>query len=186
MLLLSATLCASDAVAALTMIDKQKHEKIYSILFGEGLVNDAVAIILFKSVTTIVPSSDSFNFDTETFFQLLGNFVYISLVSVLLGVLTGVLHCLILKKLRQLSHKALFEICLTILFGLVCYIIGEALHLSGIICILTCSIVMNHYSYYNMSKISQKSAGFTFESLSHLAEGFLFFYLGQSIFESDG
>lgn len=44
---------------------------------------------------------------------------------------------------------------------------------------------MNHYSFYNMSSISQKSAGFTFESLAHIAEGFLFFYLGVSIFESD-
>ncbi len=44
---------------------------------------------------------------------------------------------------------------------------------------------MNHYSFYNMSKIAQKAAGVTFESISHLAEGFLFFYLGISIFESN-
>jgi NhaP-type Na+/H+ or K+/H+ antiporter len=82
------------------MIDKQKHEKIYSILFGEGLVNDAVAIILFKSVTVIVPSQDTLNLDTHTFFKLIGNFLYISVVSVLIGILTGLIHCIILKKLR--------------------------------------------------------------------------------------
>lgn len=82
------------------MIDKKKHQKIYSILFGEGLINDAVAIILFKSVTIIIPASNTFNFDTQTAFSLIGNFLYISLVSVLVGAVVALTHCFILKKLR--------------------------------------------------------------------------------------
>ena len=46
-LLFSATLCASDAVAALTMIKYDESPRLFSIIFGEGIVNDAVAIIIF-------------------------------------------------------------------------------------------------------------------------------------------
>ena len=43
----SATLCASDAVAALTMVKYEESPRLFSCIFGEGIVNDAIAIILF-------------------------------------------------------------------------------------------------------------------------------------------
>ena len=56
-LLFSATICATDSVAALTMIKPKKYPKLFSIVFGEGMVNDAVAIILFNSVLKIFGNS---------------------------------------------------------------------------------------------------------------------------------
>lgn len=35
----SATMCASDVVAALTLIKADETPKLFSIVFGEGLVN---------------------------------------------------------------------------------------------------------------------------------------------------
>lgn len=46
----SATISATDSVAALTLIKPSQHPKLFSVIFGEGMVNDAVAIILFKVV----------------------------------------------------------------------------------------------------------------------------------------
>jgi len=48
----SATISATDSVAALTLISPAQYPKLFSIIFGEGMVNDAVAIILFKVVGT--------------------------------------------------------------------------------------------------------------------------------------
>lgn len=53
MIKFSATICATDSVAALTLIKPKDHPKLFSIIFGEGMVNDAVAIILFKVVGAI-------------------------------------------------------------------------------------------------------------------------------------
>ena len=50
MIKFSATISATDSVAALTLIKPQQHPKLFSVIFGEGMVNDAVAIILFKVV----------------------------------------------------------------------------------------------------------------------------------------
>lgn len=55
----SATICATDAVAGLTMIKSDKYPKLFSILFGEGLVNDAVAIIIFLAVGDLAKSNGS-------------------------------------------------------------------------------------------------------------------------------
>lgn len=43
----SATICATDSVAALNLIPSSTYPKLFSVVFGEGMVNDAVSIIIF-------------------------------------------------------------------------------------------------------------------------------------------
>jgi len=38
------------------MISEIDYPKIYSILFGEGIINDAVSVILYNSITNIFES----------------------------------------------------------------------------------------------------------------------------------
>jgi sodium/hydrogen exchanger-like protein 6/7/sodium/hydrogen exchanger 8 len=49
-LLICALLCSSDVVAAVSIVDYFKQPKLFSCIFGEGIVNDAVSIILFNTV----------------------------------------------------------------------------------------------------------------------------------------
>jgi NhaP-type Na+/H+ or K+/H+ antiporter len=53
-LLLAAVLCATDTVAALTIVKEKSFPTLNSILFGEGVVNDAVAILLFHAVEELI------------------------------------------------------------------------------------------------------------------------------------
>jgi sodium/hydrogen exchanger-like protein 6/7/sodium/hydrogen exchanger 8 len=53
MMIFSATVSATDSVAALTMIKPNKYPKLFSVIFGEGMINDAVSIILFICVGLI-------------------------------------------------------------------------------------------------------------------------------------
>jgi NhaP-type Na+/H+ or K+/H+ antiporter len=53
-LLLAAVLCATDTVAALTIVKEKTFPTLNSILFGEGVVNDAVAILLFHAVEELI------------------------------------------------------------------------------------------------------------------------------------
>lgn len=72
-LVLSATLCSSDAVAALTMINQETQSRLFSVVFGEGLVNDAVSIIIFgvaKDVDRKSPLFSDFNVDWLKWEQL--------------------------------------------------------------------------------------------------------------------
>jgi len=49
-LLLATILCATDSVAALTIVKEKNYPTLNSILFGEGVVNDAVSILLYRAV----------------------------------------------------------------------------------------------------------------------------------------
>ena len=63
---------------------------------------------------------------------------------------------------------------------------GELLGLSGIITLFTCAIIMGHYCFMNISEESQKGTGLAFETVSYIAEAFVFAYLGASILSIDG
>ena len=47
---MSSLVCSSDTVAALTIVKYDEQPKLFSLIFGEGILNDAVSIILFKTV----------------------------------------------------------------------------------------------------------------------------------------
>ena len=54
--MLASVLCATDTVAALTIVREKSYPTLNSILFGEGVVNDAVAILLFHAVEGLIIS----------------------------------------------------------------------------------------------------------------------------------
>jgi len=60
-MLFSAIICATDSVAALTLIPSDTYPKLFSVVFGEGMINDAVSIILYKSVDELVASNSDFS-----------------------------------------------------------------------------------------------------------------------------
>ena len=49
-MIMSALLCSSDVIAAVSLISPEKQPKLFSLVFGEGITNDAVSIILFNTV----------------------------------------------------------------------------------------------------------------------------------------
>lgn len=46
-LYMCAILSSSDIIAAVTLVSEEEQPKLFSIILGEGLFNDAVAIILY-------------------------------------------------------------------------------------------------------------------------------------------
>ena len=61
-LLITALLCSSDVVAAVSIVDYNQQPKLFSCIFGEGVVNDIVSIILFNTSLAL----QSVTFDTTT------------------------------------------------------------------------------------------------------------------------
>jgi len=45
---------ATDTVAALTIVKEKVFPTLNSILFGEGVVNDAISILLFRAVEKLL------------------------------------------------------------------------------------------------------------------------------------
>ena len=53
LMLFTALLCSSDVVAAVSIVDYDAQPKLYSCIFGEGVANDIVSIVLFNVVTRL-------------------------------------------------------------------------------------------------------------------------------------
>lgn len=49
-LLLASVLASTDTVAVLTLITPDRYQRLNAVLFGEGVVNDAVTILLYQAV----------------------------------------------------------------------------------------------------------------------------------------
>jgi len=61
-LLFSAVISATDTVAALTFIKEDKDPKLFAILFGEGVLNDAVCIVLYRIIKEFCDSNEGKNY----------------------------------------------------------------------------------------------------------------------------
>ena len=93
-------LCASDTIAVLTMVDDKKYPKLNTLLFGEGVVNDAVSILLYRAVEqalrySLVPGE--VNFSTPLILGIILNFIVLAFLSILLGVVLALLASYLFK-----------------------------------------------------------------------------------------
>jgi NhaP-type Na+/H+ or K+/H+ antiporter len=118
-------------------------------VFGEGITNDAVCIILFNTVMEF--SGEDSGFSANTPFKILGSFVSLSFFSILTGFIMGLVSAAVFKSCRFLTHNAVIECNMVFCFGYLSYGIAEFIHCSGIISLLTCGILMAHYTWYNLS-----------------------------------
>ena len=143
-----ALLCSSDVIAAISMINYNEQPKLFSIVYGEGVFNDIVSIILFNTVQGF---KTDFNFTATSPFEILGSFIALAAASVGIGLFFGLFSSLMFKWFRFLTHSAITETLLLIIIAFVAYFISEAAELSGIISLLTCGITMAHYTWYNLS-----------------------------------
>ncbi len=148
-LLLSSILCSVDLVSAISLLKYESQPSLFSIIFGEGLLNDAVSIILFNTVTQYTSATRFISFKTP--FNILIQFINNGFISVLYGLLFGLSNSYIFKRFRSLSKNPLIEILFILIFGYFSYIISELRGNSGIISLLVSALIMAQYSWYNLS-----------------------------------
>lgn len=179
--LLCAMLCSSDIIAAVSLVKYKDYPKIFSILLGEGLWNDAVAVVLAQSAERLVEKHQSYTF--ATIGLMIGNFFYLSLVSCLIGLVFGVLTGLITKHCRFLTKNAVHETFLLVTMAFLSYYLADLLEMSGIISIIVTSVMQAQYSWYNLSPQGKSVSSVTFQTLSYFAEALIFSYVGLGIFD---
>lgn len=94
-LLMCSLLCCTDVVAAIAVIKYEEQPKLFSLVFGEGITNDAVCIILFNTVMEFAgPGSE---FDAFTPFLILYSFLKLAFWSLFFGISLGLLSAFVTK-----------------------------------------------------------------------------------------
>jgi len=171
---------AVDPVATLAIFQVLDVDPVLNMLvFGESILNDAVAIVM----TIAVIESDS-NADIGIMGQLGGGisrFFGVFFGSAAIGILVALLSSLVLKHIDLYTNPSL-EFALMLCFIYTPYALAEGVHLSGIMSILFCGLVMSHYTHYNLSPVTQITMQQTMRTLAFVCETSIFIYLGLGIF----
>lgn len=178
-LLFSAVISATDTVAALTFIKEESEPKLFALLFGEGVINDAVCIVLYGIIKTFSTSKEEFS--SKTPFKMLGSFSSMFFFSFIVGAVVGCLSSLFLKKLKFIKLNRVQECSIIVFFAFISYTLTEELGLSPIIALLFTGIFMSHYTFYNLSFQAREESSVVSRIMSNIAEAFVFTYLGLTV-----
>ncbi|KAG2395556.1 Sodium/hydrogen exchanger 6 Na(+)/H(+) exchanger 6 [Vigna angularis] len=135
---------------------------LYALVFGESVLNDAMAISLYRTMSSVKAQPSG-----QNLFMVVVRFLETFVGSMSAGVGVGFISALISFEIHSCP--------------IYLYMLAEGLGLSGIVSILFTGIVMKHYAYSNLSQSSQRFASAFFELISSLAETFVFIYMGFDI-----
>ena len=197
-LLFGSALSATDPVTILAIFQQYKVDPtLYSIIFGESLLNDAVSIVLYEYAPTPISETERLTcnfFDrtlshfknseeiyTSHFMHGVGIFLLSFSTSMALGVAFG-LACSLMLKHSSLALFPRIESCLVALIAYTSYFFSNGCGMSGIVSLLFCGITLKHYAYHTMSIRSQRTSKYLFSTLAQLSENFIFIYLGMNLF----
>jgi NhaP-type Na+/H+ or K+/H+ antiporter len=175
-LLFASVISATDSVAALTFIKEESEPKLFAILFGEGVINDAVCIVLYGILREFMSSNEEFT--SKTPIKMIGSFLTMFIFSLIIGGLVGVISSLFLKKLKIFKLNRVQECSIIVFFAFISYTLTEELGLSPIIALLFTGIFMSHYTFYNLSFQAREESSVVSKIMSNIAEAFVFTYLG--------
>lgn len=175
-------MCSSDVVAAVSIVSYEQQPKLYSMVFGEGVFNDIVSIILYNTVKGLLTS----NFTGATPFIIIGQFIMLAVISLGIGLFFGYVTSFAFKHLSFLRVNPITETFVLFMFSMISYFVSESIvivntQMSGITSLLTCGIVQSHYTYYNLSPQGKTCSLFVISFMGTAAEAAIYSYVGIAL-----
>jgi CPA1 family monovalent cation:H+ antiporter len=161
-----------DAVAVLAVTRHLKvPRRIVSVLEGESLANDAVALVAYRMA---IAAAVSGTFSLATAGRQLA---WASVGGLLIGWLVG---ALVLWVRRQISDPAV-QVTLSLLTPFAAYLLAEAVEASGVLAVVTTGVyIARHSSRYFSAEIRTLSLSF-WRVVEFLLNGLAFILIGLQL-----
>ncbi|GIL61578.1 hypothetical protein Vafri_16056, partial [Volvox africanus] len=153
-LALGAVFAATDSVAVLGLLDPRTNPQLFSLVFGEGIVNDATSVVLLGALARMArqqesePGGAGEEAVLVLAWRLMWNFGYLLLSSTLLGFVVGVGVAALLRG-RAASEGPHHEVALVGLLSYLAYLAAEVLGLSAILSLFCCGATVSHFALRN-------------------------------------
>ncbi|KAL7382348.1 hypothetical protein ABVT39_020896 [Epinephelus coioides] len=174
-LLFGSIVSAVDPVAVLAVFEEiHINELLHILVFGESLLNDAVTVVLyhlfeeFSHAGTVTV--------TDAVLGVVCFFV-VSLGGVMVGAFYGLLGAF---TSRFTSHTRVIEPLFVFLYSYMAYLSAEVFHLSGIMSLIACGVMMRPYVEANISHKSYTTIKYFLKMWSSVSETLIFIFLGVS------
>ncbi|XP_069377015.1 sodium/hydrogen exchanger 2-like isoform X2 [Paralichthys olivaceus] len=179
-LLFASIISAVDPVAALNVFeDIGINEQIYIVIFGEGLFNDAVTVVLYSMFSflanlPIVESGDVF--------LGVARFFVVGVGGVLFGLLFGFVAAFTTRFTHNVRH---IEPLFVFMYSYLAYLVAELFAISSVLAIITCAVTMKYYVEENVSQRSCTTIRHVVKMMATISETLIFFFLGVVTITTD-
>ena len=167
---LGAIVAPPDAVAPMAIAKRfPVPSRVLTILEGEGLVNDATALILFSFAVTAVVQGGAFSPGLAV-----GSFAAIVIGEILWGIAVGYAALF----LRRHAHEPRVEIVLAMLTPFAAFWVPESLGGSGVLAAVTAGLFVSYNGPRFISPATRLQGFFVWDLVVYLIEGVIFLLTG--------
>lgn len=183
-IMLGAIVSPTDPVAALSLLKQLGlPERLYVVIEGESLFNDGVGVAVFGVVFDILLPSLGMAALTGELGHVSGPMLTLESLWLLVGgPLLGLLIGWIVAGFLLLVDAHLIETTVTFSVAYGSYLIGNALHTSGLLTVVGAGLIIGSYGRNRrMSQRAQEAAQDVWEFTAYLANSLLFLLLGIQI-----
>ena len=169
---LGAILAPPDAVAAAAVLKHLKPPKhVVTVLEGESLLNDAASLVLYRfAVGATMAGSFSWREGAVAFFMS-------ALGGGLVGFLIGRLAMWIFARLDDTLH----DITVSVLAGYAAYLGAEALHVSGVLGVVGCGLVLGRNQHHVFSAKTRIEARAVWDFIEFVLTSLVFMLIGMQL-----
>jgi len=169
---LGAVVSPPDAVAAKAVLGRvQMPRRMTVLLEGESLLNDAAGLVLVRFAVAAA-ATGTFSVPRAT-----GVFLFLGIGGVVVG---GVLGYVWVRLIRFLKDTSMM-IAASVLLSWTAYVGGEALHVSGVIAVVTAGLVFGWYQHEIFSAAMRIRGSAFWQVMVFLMESFVFILIGLSL-----
>ena len=174
-LLLGAILSATDPVAVVAIFKDLGAPKRLAILVeGESLFNDATAIVLFTILAAMIAGTAEADLVNGGL-----TFLKVFIGGIVVGFVMAHLFSWIITKVKGI---ALVEVSLTISLAYLAFLIAEHyLHVSGVMAVVTASLVIGSHGRTSISGHGWELLQETWETLGFWANSLIFVLVGIAV-----
>lgn len=172
-LTLGAIVAPPDAVAAKAIADTLRlPRRLVTILEGEGLVNDAVALVAFQMASGAVVVGTTIAL-APTILRL----AYAATAAIVVGIAVGWIGRHVL---RRVGDPAV-ENTIALLLPFAAFLLTEAVHASGVLAVLSLALYLSRFSALVASSTSRLQGHVLWEMINFLLTGVAFILVGLQL-----
>jgi NhaP-type Na+/H+ or K+/H+ antiporter len=163
--------------------EKPQPPLVYNLVFGESILNDAVAIVLYKSFEVFLHEPFS---GGKSVGLVIGEVLAVSVSSIAIGFSTGVLTSLIFKHFPTMKASFIHQFFFVFIMSYSSFLVAEACHFSGILAVFICGMVQSAWTFKNLTPEAHERLPTIFHAMAVLTENLIFCYLGMALFSFHG